>query len=173
MNSLGLENGEVILSTQKLPPEELAKVYSASDCTINISDAEGFGLATLESLASETPVIVNMTGGLQEQVTDGEEWFGYGIQPSSKAIIGSQDVPWIYEDRISKEDFLDAITSFYELSKESRDEMGHKGRAHVLKNYGHDKFKKQWVDTFKHITEKYGSWSNRKHYKKWEFIKLK
>ena len=35
---------------------------------MNISDAEGFGLATLESLACETPIIVNMTGGLQEQV---------------------------------------------------------------------------------------------------------
>ena len=46
-------------------------MYNMADCTINISDAEGFGLATLESLACETPIIVNMTGGLQEQVTNG------------------------------------------------------------------------------------------------------
>ena len=37
-----------------------------SDVTVNISDAEGFGLATLESLSCATPIIVNMTGGLQE-----------------------------------------------------------------------------------------------------------
>ena len=40
-----------------------------------------------------------MTGGLQEQVTNGKEWFGWGIQPASKAVIGSLQVPYIYEDR--------------------------------------------------------------------------
>ena len=60
-------------------PAELAMMYNMADCTINISDAEGFGLATLESLACGTPIIVNMTGGLQEQVTDGENWFGIGL----------------------------------------------------------------------------------------------
>jgi glycosyltransferase involved in cell wall biosynthesis len=90
--------GKIFLSTQKVPAANLASFYNAADCTINIADAEGFGLATLESLACETPIIVNMTGGLQEQVTDGEQWFGFGIEPASKAIIGSQEVPWIYEE---------------------------------------------------------------------------
>ena len=81
----------------------MARIYGMVDCTINISDAEGFGLSTLESLACETPIIVTMTGGLQEQVTDGKEWFGIGIEPTSRAIIGSQDIPWIYEDRLSEE----------------------------------------------------------------------
>jgi glycosyltransferase involved in cell wall biosynthesis len=173
MNSLGLENGEVRLSTQKLNPSDLAKVYSASDCTINISDAEGFGLATLESLACETPIIVTMTGGMQEQVTDGEKWFGFGIEPSSKAIIGSQDVPWIYEDRIAKDDFMHALTSLYEMTTEERSEMGKMGRTHVLDNYGHDMFKDLWQNTFKEAMQKYGSWENRKNYKKWELVKLK
>ena len=84
-------------------------MYNIADCTLNISDAEGFGLATLESLSCQTPIIVNMTGGLQEQVTDGDDWFGIGIEPASKAIIGSQSVPYIYEDRISKEDFKAAL----------------------------------------------------------------
>ena len=70
---LGYKEGELVLSTQKLPPQQLSLLYNVADCTINISDAEGFGLATLESLSCETPIIVNMTGGLQEQVTDGEE----------------------------------------------------------------------------------------------------
>ncbi len=77
INELGLTNGEVMISKQKVPPEYLAMMYNIADCTINISDAEGFGLATLESLSCGTPIIVNMTGGLQEQVTDGEEWFWY------------------------------------------------------------------------------------------------
>ena len=80
---LGIQNGQVYLSTAKVSPQELAAMYNTADFTINISDAEGFGLATMESLSCGTPIIVNMTGGLQEQVTDGENWFGFGIQPSS------------------------------------------------------------------------------------------
>ena len=86
---LGLNQGQVLLSTVKVAPPELANLYRMADYTINISDAEGFGLATLESLSSGTPIIVNMTGGLQEQVTDGKNWFGFGIEPSSKTVIGS------------------------------------------------------------------------------------
>ena len=108
---LGLdEQRQVLLSTDKIPPENLSGIYNMVDCTINISDAEGFGLATLESLSCGTPIIVNMTGGLQEQITDGKEWFGIPLYPSSKAIIGSQDVPYIYEDRINKEHFFSAMT---------------------------------------------------------------
>ena len=58
----GMENDHrIILSTQKVPPEILSILYNFADCTINISDAEGFGLATLESLSCETPIIVSMT----------------------------------------------------------------------------------------------------------------
>ena len=69
---LGVNQGQVMISTNKIPPEDLAVMYNTADFTINISDAEGFGLATLESLSCGTPIIVNMTGGLQEQVTDGK-----------------------------------------------------------------------------------------------------
>ena len=82
INHLEADDGRIMLSTKKIPPEALAVMYNISDCTINISDAEGFGLATLESLSCGTPIIVSMTGGLQEQVTDGKKWFGIGIEPS-------------------------------------------------------------------------------------------
>ena len=73
---------------QKAPPEHLAAMYNMADCTVNISDAEGFGLATLESLSCGTPIIVNMTGGLQEQVISGAEMFGVPLLPSSKLSLG-------------------------------------------------------------------------------------
>ena len=73
VDQLGFHDGEVFLSTTKMPAEHLSLLYNIADCTVNISDAEGFGLATPESLSCETPIIVNMTGGLQEQVTDGEK----------------------------------------------------------------------------------------------------
>jgi glycosyltransferase involved in cell wall biosynthesis len=163
----------VIISTQKLPPEQLSYFYNLASCTINIADAEGFGLGTLESLACETPIIVNMTGGLQEQVTDGNDnWFGIGIQPSSKAIIGSQDVPYIYEDRISKKDFLEAIETFYNTPEEERLEMGKKGRKYVLDNYNLSTYTDNWYQAFQSIFDKYGSWDDRKNYKSWEVFEL-
>jgi len=101
IHELGMSDGEVLFSKEKVDAANLAIVYNMVDCTINISDAEGFGLSTLESMACGTPIIATITGGLQDQLTDGEDWYGIGIEPASKAIIGSQEVPWIYEDRLN------------------------------------------------------------------------
>ncbi len=172
IEDLELNNGQVQFSTDKLPPEHLAVMYNMADVTINIADAEGFGLATLESLACETPVLVNMTGGLQEQVTDGEHWFGVGIEPASKAIIGSQNVPYIYEDRINKQDFLDALTKLYNMSDKEREDLGRAGRKHVLKNYNFDNYGQSWVDFMLEVHEKFGSWDTRKNYTPWEIVEI-
>ena len=172
MEHLDLDHGQVMLSTQKMPQEGLAMLYNMADCTVNISDAEGFGLATLESLSCETPIIVNMTGGLQEQVTDGKEWFGIGLEPSSKAVIGSQDVPWIYEDRLDGKELVAALKKMYEMSPEKRATLGKLGRQHLEKNYNYDNFKQQWVDLTLDIHKRYGAWENRKNYKSWELIEV-
>jgi glycosyltransferase involved in cell wall biosynthesis len=172
VNHLGFKEGQIQFSTDKLPPEQLALMYNMADVTINISDAEGFGLATLESLACETPILVNMTGGLQEQVTDGENWFGVGIEPSSKAVIGSQNVPYIYEDRINKEDFLNGLTKLYNMSLEERKGLGKSGREYLMKNYNFEDYGQRWVDLMLSVHEKFGSWETRKHYKSWEMVEL-
>lgn len=172
IEKLNLTNGEIALSTNKLSPQDLAKVYSAVDCTVNISDAEGFGLSTLESLSCETPIIVNMTGGLQEQVTDGKNWFGIGLEPASKCVIGSQDVPYIYEDRINGKEFVDALEKFYNMSKQERKELGSQGRQHVLDNYGFEQYSRLWKETFQEIENSYGSWETRKNYKHWSIEEL-
>ena len=171
-NHLGLTEGQVIFSTQKVEPHHMADFYNMADCTINIADAEGFGLGTLESLSCETPIIVTMTGGLQEQVTDGENWFGIGLNPASKVVIGSLTVPWIHEDRISKDDFIEALTDMINKPKEELLELGKQGRAHVEKNYSFDQFNQSWVSLMGHIHEKYGSWENRKNYTAWECKKI-
>ena len=165
---LGLTDGQVMFSTQKLPDNDLAVLYNIVDCTINISDAEGFGLATLESLSCGTPIIVNMTGGLQEQITNGKEFFGIPISPVSKALVGSQNVPFIYEDRISKNDFINALKEMYEMSMEERAEMGLAGRDHVINNYSYEKYTTRWVEIMDEVHEKWGSWNTRKRNKLWE-----
>ena len=123
-------------------------------------------------MACETPIIVNMTGGLQEQVTDGKEWFGIGIEPSSKSVIGSQGVPYIHEDRISKEDFINACKKIYNMTKEERAALGAKGREHVMKNYNFSDFRNDWVKVMDKIYEDHGSWDERKKYKNWRLLEL-
>lgn len=167
IQKLGLENGEVLFSQQKVGPERLALMYNVADCTVNVSDAEGFGLSTLESLACETPIVVNMTGGLQEQVTDGEKWFGAGIEPASKAIIGSQQIPYIYEDRVSEEAVVEALLEIYNKSQEEKSLIGAAGREHVLKNYNFQDYCANWDKIFTKIHEQYGSWETRKSVQRW------
>ena len=150
----------------------MAMLYNMSDCTINISDAEGFGLSTLESLACETPIVVTMTGGLQEQVTDGEQMFGVGIEPSSKAIVGTQKVPYIYEDRISKEDFIAALKRMHSMSEEERASLGQAGAAHVANKYSFETYKKEWVDLLEKTHQACGSWDTRTGYTRWELLEV-
>ena len=187
VDELGLTNKEVLISTQKLPINGLASLYNAADVTINVSDAEGFGLATFESMACETPIIITMTGGLQEQVTYMERItepmmlkrneksksfteyeHGIGLEPSSKAIIGSQQVPFIYEDRLNEKQVVDALVKMYEYGPEKRVELGKAAREHVLKNYNFENFTQQWEKIITDTHEKHGSWDTRKNYKSWE-----
>jgi len=167
IDSLGINEGQVLFSREKLHPENLAAMYNMVDCTINISDAEGFGLGTLESLSCGTPIIVNMTGGLQEQVTDGNDWFGIGLEPTSKSIVGSQEVPFIYEDRLSKEPVVEALVEMFNKTPEERKELGLKGRKHVEKNYNFDDFIKTWDEIFTRIHEEHGSWETRNRKQNW------
>jgi glycosyltransferase involved in cell wall biosynthesis len=183
-----LDNRHLLFSTDKIDLKNMPVFYNCADACITVSDAEGFGLFTFESLACETPIIATLTGGLQEQVSDIENVceeaimkrhrkfagqiiesdVGIGLEPASKAIIGSQDVPYIYEDRLSEEQVVDSLMKMYEYGKVKRDELGKNGREHVLKNYNFEDWKKSWVKIIEDIHEKNGSWETRKNYKSWE-----
>ena len=172
ITELGLTDGQVKFSREKVPPHALSLMYNAADVVINISDAEGFGLATLEALSCGTPIIVSMTGGLQEQVTDGEKWFGIGIEPASKAIIGSQEIPFIREDRLDEDDVVNALLKMFEMSAEERQELGQQGIEHVKKNYSFEVFNSAWVEFVDEVLEENGAWGTRKDYKSWEMFEL-
>ncbi len=172
INFLGLTNGEVKFSREKLPTESLAMLYNMSHCTLNSSNAEGFGCSTLESLACGVPIIVPMTGGLQDQVTDGNNWAGIGIPPASRTVIGSQQIPWIYEDNISGDDFVKALLDMHNMPDEERAAMIQNGLNHINENFNFEKRSQQWVDLMLNIHEQRGSWENRKMYKSWTNIKF-
>lgn len=125
-----------------------------------------------ESLAAGTPIICNLTGGLVEQITgDDGEFFGVGIKPASKAIVGSQQIPYIYEDRVNQEDVVNAMIKMYNLSNKEREELGQKGRLHCEKYFDLKIFKEFWPNLLENIHNKNGSWPN-KGFKTYNLIKL-
>ena len=70
----------VIFDNGRWNETELNYLYNLADVTINLASNEGFGLATAESIMAGTPIIVNVTGGLQDQCgfrflnTDVNKW---------------------------------------------------------------------------------------------------
>jgi glycosyltransferase involved in cell wall biosynthesis len=169
---LELTSGQVLFSRNKISNTDLARYYNLADCSLMVSDAEGFGLSALESLSCGTPIIATMTGGLQEQVFDGQNYFGVGIEPASKAIIGSQQIPWIYEDRLDGKEVTAALLKMYNMSKEERAKLGQLGKKHADDNYGFELFKQRWVDLVGKTIESHGSWETRKNYDRWTLTEV-
>ena len=169
---LGANDGQVLLSTNKVDAGHLASLYNAADYTLSISDAEGFGLSMLESLSCGTPIIATMTGGMQEQVTDGKNWFGFGIEPAAKSVIGSLQVPYIYEDRISQEGFNDALKKAMNWSPKAYEKMSRQGMNHVKKNYSFESYQRKWVETMEEKKEKHGSWDTRQNHERWHLLEV-
>lgn len=168
INELGLKNGEVMFSPGRVGSQDLAAFYNISDVTVSLSDAEGFGLSTLESLACETPIIVPRTGGLQEQVKDDAgNVFGVELPIASQMIVGSQEVPFIYEDRVAKEDFVNALLKLFNMSQQERAALGVAGRNHLQTNYNMATLMNKWDQLFTKIHNERGSWENRKGYNRW------
>ena len=137
-NKLGLNNN-VIFSNGIVSNSEINTFMNISDVTINIANAEGFGLGTLESMMAGTPIIVSETGGLQDQIFDDEgEPLGVCIQPAAKSDVGSQSVPYIYEDIVTHQQACDAILYMYRLKTEKPDiydELSHKCSIESAKRF--------------------------------------
>lgn len=175
LRDLELKDRQVLFSTEILNPHQLADLYNAADVTACISDAEGYGQSAHESLACETPVICTMTGGLQEQITDGKKFFGVGLRPSAISVVGSQQVPYINEDRISKEDFINGLMKLYKFWKKDPvkyAKLGGNGRKHVLKTRNKEDFDRKWVEVMLDLHERCGSWKTRKGYTPWQMKEM-
>jgi len=148
---------DVIFSQEKLDNNQMCWMYNIADITMNIASNEGFGLGTCESLMCGTPIVVNVTGGLQDQCgfkkEDGSyltvddynddfqsnhrgkykehgEWV-FPVFPSNISLQGSPPTPYIYDDRPSFEDAADGIKHFYDMGEEERKECGEKGLEFV------------------------------------------
>lgn len=170
-DKLNLSDSDLQFVTDRLDDKSLAHLYSASDLFVNIANAEGFGMTSFEALACETPILVNMTGGLKEQVTDGKNVFGFPVNPATRTIIGNPQTPYVYEDTCSHQDIIRALDDAYFIWKENRTEyfkMGQRGGDYLRKNYSKELFNQRWVDTIDKTIENF----EKNKYTFWEIKEI-
>lgn len=153
---------KVAFSDKAVPREFLNYLYNIADVTVNISSNEGFGLATAESMMAGTPIIVNVTGGLQDQCgfsLDGKfltaddyvkfgslhnkrTWkdaknlshgeWAFPIWSSNMSLQGSVPTPYIFDDRVDYFDLADRLQDVYNITRQERKERGLLGREYAL-----------------------------------------
>jgi glycosyltransferase involved in cell wall biosynthesis len=151
-------NSKVIFTTTKYTEEGLNNLYNIADVTINIASNEGFGLTTAESVMAGTPIIVNVTGGLQDQcgfqingkyltaddyikigsLHDKKKYegtkHGEWVKPiwPVRSTAGSIPTPYIFDDKVDYDDVAPLIREFYDMEKEARKAAGLKGREWMI-----------------------------------------
>lgn len=85
----------IVFSDARIEPRFMNIVFNIADATINLASNEGFGLGTAESLMVGTPIIVNVTGGLQDQCgfkkTYGENALGEVVKYDESKYITVDD----------------------------------------------------------------------------------
>jgi len=146
---------DIQFTNNQFSTKELNTLYNLVDVNLNIASNEGFGLASCESVNAGTPIIVNVTGGLQDQCNftiDGkyiteEQYIELGslhnrkdlpqnlswgswvnpVWPSNRSLQGSPPTPYIFDDRCSYEDVAKAIRQWYDTLPDRRIECGLEG----------------------------------------------
>ena len=145
--------GKYVFTNPGISTEELNLYYNSGDIIINLTSNEGFGLATCEGMRAGLPIVVNVTGGLQDQcgfMMDGKflteddylelgslhdirsdymsrltwgEWVK-PVWPSNRSLQGSPMTPYIFDDRCDFRDFGDAIKQWYDTPSDERVKAG-------------------------------------------------
>jgi glycosyltransferase involved in cell wall biosynthesis len=156
----------VIFSDKRRTTAELNMLYNMADCTINIAGNEGFGLTTAESVMAGTPIIVNVTGGLQDQCgfrfkdsgelltaedykeigslhkwRDWEDKVTWGewarpVWSRAQTMAGSVPTPYIWDDKVDVYDVATAMEEMYNKPKSELKEAGLKGREMFIGEMG-------------------------------------
>lgn len=157
VDMLGIRDN-VVFSRSQATFQDVNALYNCADAVINVSCNEGFGLGTLEALYAGVPIIVNATGGLKRQVRNPYDGSLNGIEmiPDVRSLVGTQMIPFIYEDFVSHKKIADSLYEMYDIGPEKRKEIGKRGREYVHEEYNMDKMIKQWdesltktIDNFK------------------------
>ncbi len=107
---------DIIEITGRISFNEVNHYHNLFDVFLNVSvdDSESFGVAVVEAMACEVPVIVTDVGGLKEVVEHGE----YGIVVKKQ---NAEEIANAVEKIINDQDYVKTITA--------------KARQHVLRKY--------------------------------------
>ena len=146
------------LENRPFNDSEMNLLFNSSDVYINLASNEGFGLGSCEAMTVGTPIIVNVTGGLQDQCgfrkdgkllipddyielgsnhdgtyTEHGEWV-FPVYPSNKSLQGSPATPYIWDDRCKPEDAAVQLRKLYDLGREQRKRLGSIGTDFCREN---------------------------------------
>jgi glycosyltransferase involved in cell wall biosynthesis len=145
---------KVIFSDQSVDQKTLNYYYNVADVTVNIASNEGFGISWCESLHAGTPIVNNVTGGLQDGCrfeNENGEWIDFTtdfpsnhdgtyqehagwakpVFPSNRSLQGSPLTPYIFDDRTDFRDVSAAIKFWYDMPKDDREHRGMLGHDWV------------------------------------------
>lgn len=142
-------NENVMFSVDKLQANHMNMLHNLTDTIINIAKAEGFGLSTLISMMVGKPIIALCTGGETRQVIDWRDGSenGVAIQPASRQMVGSQMVPYIYEDFSSHKDVINGFMKIFEMTNEEKINMKRKVLNYVDFEFSYQNMIKSWDET--------------------------
>ena len=177
----------IVFSHQKLSRTQLNWLYNIADLQILITSNEGWGLTVTEAMLTGTPVIANVTGGMQDQmrfVDENGKWFtpsadvpsnhrgtykehgewAFPVYPTSRSVQGSPQTPYIYDDRCTWEDAFEKIKELYSLSDEERKSRGLKGREWAMSDEAGFTVKHQAQSFLSIFTELFDTWEPREKY---------
>jgi glycosyltransferase involved in cell wall biosynthesis len=159
----------VKFSKNNIDPHQLNELYNMADCTINISNAEGFGLSTLESMMTGTPIIAPLLGGQTRQVidyrTDTEN--GRALPIELKSVNSSQQVPYIFDQWTTPETIADKIYEMYSLSTEDKIKLKNQVLDYVSHEFKYEDTVSKWDSSIQETLE---TWKS--NYKTYSLVRI-
>lgn len=142
--------------------------YSTVGCTVH-NCAEGFGLGLLEGAMAGVPAVALKTGGMEYQVTDYRDGSenGVAVDVTLRNLVGSQTVPYIWDDQCTNEAFADGIMRMYDLGPDGRAARGAKSREYSQNVYGIEKMIRTWDESLEKCIENF-----KKNPRRWALKKI-
>ena len=183
----GSDYKNIIISSEKVPVSTLNAFYNIADAQILLSSAEGWGLALTEAMLTGTPIIGNVTGGMQDQMRFEDEngnWFtpsadvpsnhtgkykkhgkwAFPVFPNNRSLVGSPRTPYIWDDRCRPEDATEQIVKLYNMSHSERKEAGLEGYKWATGNEAGFTADKMAKKVENNIDKLFATWTPRKNY---------
>ena len=125
--------------------DEMADVYRSADWTVLCSLGEGFGLPLIESLGCGTPVIFGNYSSMPEVVGPG----GLSVEARERMPFElSSSFQWVPSTEQITERMAEAYRDWKDGGRR-RDDLGQRGRRHVLRAYTWGRVMPRWLALLK------------------------